>query len=73
MRGEQEKPYTLLTALNNVGSVANICVSMRTTAKNPHGFVTTHGVLMVKPRTAGMRETRVAAATENFMACAKGR
>ena len=28
---------------------------------------------MVKPRTAGTRETRVAAATENFMASVKGR
>jgi hypothetical protein len=36
-------------------------------------WTTLVGVLMVKPRTAGTRETRVAAATENLMVSAKGR
>ena len=36
-------------------------------------FAITYGVAMVKPRTAGTREMRVAAATENFMASSDGR
>lgn len=35
-------------------------------------LVRAYGVLMVKPRTAGMREMRAAAATVNFMSSFRG-
>lgn len=47
-------------------------VRMRTTPERAQP-ITTHGVLIVKPRTAGMRETRERTTTENFMAALGGR
>jgi len=45
---------------------------MQTTPQEAR-FITTYGVLMVKPTTAGTREMRAATATENFMAGFGGR
>ena len=61
----------LLTALNNVGPVVTMTRQHAERGKKNRGSVT-YGVLMVRPRTAGTRETRAAAVAKNFIARVKG-
>ena len=70
---EQKTSYMLLTALNNVGSVRAMARQHTNNPRRNRTFAETYGVSMVKPRTTGRRETRVAAATENFMTGVEGR
>jgi hypothetical protein len=64
--------HILLTTLNNAAPVgATVRQQAEIFGETPCGLVATYGVLMVKPRTAGTREMRAAAATVNFMASFK--
>ena len=60
---------TSLTTLNNAGTTGATARQYTEDFRKSEEFDATYGVLIVKPRTAGMREMKAAAETVNFMVC----
>lgn len=59
--------HTLLTTLNNVGSVRRQQHVSMWQPQEKGKFMVTYGVLIVKPRIAGTRERKARAEAANFM------